>query len=100
MPYQVPKKRVTMKLDAKKLDLVVGDYELAPGFVLSIKREGEQLIAQATNQPKIPLFAESEREFFLKVVDAQLSFQGEPGQPATAVVLHQNGHDMPGKRIH
>jgi CubicO group peptidase (beta-lactamase class C family) len=100
MPYQVPVKHVVIPMDAKKLDLFVGDYELAPGFVIVVRREGDQLTAQATKQPKFPIFPEGERQFFLKVVEAQVTFLGDAGQPATSLVLHQNGQDMPGKKIH
>jgi CubicO group peptidase (beta-lactamase class C family) len=99
MPTELPKVHVAVQLDEKKLELVVGEYELRPGFSIVIRREGTELTAQATGQGKLALFAESEREFFLKAVDAQLSFQGEPGRPATTLVLHQNGRDLPGKRV-
>lgn len=81
------------------LDRYVGRYELAPNFVVTITREGNQLFAQATGQPRFPVFPESEREFFFKVVDAQLAFNGDAAGRATAVVLHQGGRDIPGKRL-
>jgi hypothetical protein len=49
-------------------------------------------MAQATGQPKFPLFAESPTKFFLKVVDAQVEFFKENSK-VTYLVLHQNGHD-------
>jgi len=70
----------------------VGTYKLAPNFDLVITLEGAQLKAQATGQPKFPLFAESPTTFFLKVVDAQVEFFKEDGK-VTHLVLHQNGHD-------
>ncbi len=40
---------------------------------------------QATNQPKFPIFAESETEFFLKVVDAQIEFfKNDKGEAHTS----------------
>jgi CubicO group peptidase (beta-lactamase class C family) len=86
-------------IDPKLLDLYVGRYQFAPGAVLSVTREGNQLSAQLTGQPKFPIYAESERGFFLKVVDAQLTFEATGGQKATAVVLHQNGRDQRASRI-
>lgn len=35
----------------------------------------------------------------MKVVDAQLSFHAEGSARAERLVLHQNGRDMPGKRV-
>ena len=58
--------------------------------------EGDQLMTQATGQGKIPIFAESETMFFLKVVDAEIEFfKNEKGQ-VTHLVLHQGGHETKG----
>ncbi len=53
--------------------------------------EGEQLMTQATGQPKFPLFAESDSKFFLKVVDAQVEFVRNEKGEVTEMVLHQGG---------
>src|SRR5207248_6932407 len=74
-------------------------YHLAPNFFITVSREGDQLYAQATDQPRFPLFAESPREFFLKVVDAQITFVVDENGRATSLVLHQNGANAPGKRV-
>jgi hypothetical protein len=50
-----------------------------------------QLMAQATRQPKFPLFAESDTKFFLKVVDAQVEFFRDEKAAVTYMVLHQGG---------
>ena len=53
-------------------------------------------MAEATNQPKFPIFPESETKFFYKVVDAQLEFfKNDQGQ-ITHLVLHQGGQDING----
>jgi len=96
---QAPKQRKEVKVDAAVLDKYTGRYQLAPTFILTITREGNQLYAQATNQPRFEIFAESEREFFLKVVDAQLTFVVDANGRATSIVLHQNGGNAPGNRI-
>jgi hypothetical protein len=67
--------------------------------VLGVTREGDRLFSQATGQPKVEIFAESEGEFFLKVVDAQLSFQLDGTGPAKGLVLHQGGRDVTAKRL-
>lgn len=62
-------------------------------------REGDRLFVRATNQPRLEVFAEGERDFFYKAVDAQISFiAGEDGT-ITSLVLHQNGTDVPAKKI-
>ncbi len=57
------------------------------------------MYAQATNQPKFQVFAETDRQFFFNVVDAQLTFDPGPNGQAAGVSLHQNGAKMPAKRI-
>ena len=57
-----PKVRKEVRLTPAQLDRCVGRYEIAPGFVLTITRDGERLISQATGQPTIEIFAESESE--------------------------------------
>jgi CubicO group peptidase (beta-lactamase class C family) len=94
-----PKEHKGITVDPKIFDGYVGQYQLAPNFILTITREGDQLFAQATGQPKFQIFPESQRDFFLKVVDAQITFETDASGRATSLTLHQNGRDLPAKRI-
>ena len=94
-----PKEHKEITVDPKLFDGYVGQYQLAPNFILTITREGDKLFAQATGQPKFQVFPESERDFFLKVVDAQITFETDSTGRATSLTLHQNGANVPGKRI-
>lgn len=89
-----------VKVDPKLLDAYVGDYQLSPDFIISFTREGDQLITQATGEPKIPVYPVSESRFVLKVVDAQVTFDAPaPGGKSGRVTLHQDGDDQSAKRI-
>ena len=94
----VPKTRVVAKIDPNILDQYIGKYELSPTFSVTVTREGDRLMTQATGQGKIEIFPESETEFFLKVIDAQVTFVKE-GDKVTHLILHQNGNDAKGKRV-
>jgi CubicO group peptidase (beta-lactamase class C family) len=94
-----PKEHKEITVDPKIFDGYVGRYQLAPNFILTITREGDQLYAQVTNQPKLPIFPEGERDFFYKAVDAQITFETDANGRATSLTLHQNGANMPAKRI-
>ena len=94
-----PKEHKEIAVDPKLFDGYVGQYQLAPNFILTITREGDQLFAQATGQPKFQIYPESQRDFFLKVVDAQITFETDASGRATSLTLHQNGANMPAKRI-
>ena len=77
----------------------VGRYQLAPNAILAVTRNENHLFAQLAGQPAFEIFPESEKDFFLKVVDAQLTFETDAQGQATAVVLHQNGRNVRGARV-
>jgi CubicO group peptidase (beta-lactamase class C family) len=93
-----PKQRTELSLDAKTLADYAGDYVLTPAFTIQIAAEGNHLFAQATGQPRFEIFAEKRDEFFLRVVDAQISFVRDGAGKVNALVLHQNGMDQKGSR--
>lgn len=72
---------------------------MRPDFILTITREGDRLFEQATGQPKFELFAEGERDYFLKVTDAQITFEIDAAGTANQLTLHQLGRHMPARRI-
>jgi hypothetical protein len=78
----------------------VGEYQLAPEFSIVVTRDGTHVYAQATNQPRFEIFADKENEFFLKVVEARVTFEKDASGKVTGMVLHQGGRDMPGKKVH
>ncbi len=94
-----PKTRVAVPLPAAAFDKLVGRYGMAPGMVMTIRRDGERMLGQLTGQPTVELFAESPTTFFLKVVDAQLTFTVDAEGRGTAVTLHQNGQNTTAPRL-
>lgn len=94
-----PKSRVAVPLPATAFDKLVGRYAMAPGVVMTIRRDGERMIGQLTGQPSVEIFAESPTTFFLKVVDAQLTFTVDGEGRGTAVTLHQNGQNTTAQRL-
>ncbi len=86
-------------VNAKTYDSYVGQYELTPNFIASVTKEDDKLMLQATGQPKAELFPESETQFFLKVVDAQITFMKDEKGVVTGLMLHQNGQKIQGKKI-
>ncbi|QCX38982.1 DUF3471 domain-containing protein [Aureibaculum algae] len=88
-----------VKVSNAILDTYIGKYELQPGFILTVTRDGNQLKTQATGQSIIDVFPKSENEFYLKVVDAQLVFNKNDAGNIGSVTLFQGGREMEGKRI-
>ena len=93
-----PVEHTTSKVDPNLLDAYLGVYRGSNG-VFTVTREGDQLFVQLTGQQKAAVFPERERKFFLKVVDAQISFDLDSEGKATQLTLHQNGMDQAAKRL-
>jgi len=97
--YEIPEIRIPIKVDPKVYDAYIGQYEIASDFIITITRENNRLFAQATGQPKFEIYPESETKFFLKAVDAQITFIKNDKGEVTGLILHQYGRDYPGKKI-
>ena len=54
---------------------------------------------QAAGQPKNELLAESETDFFLKAVDAQIKFVKNAEGKVTGLVLRQGRRETPAQKI-
>jgi serine-type D-Ala-D-Ala carboxypeptidase/endopeptidase len=93
------KGRTAIKLAPKIYDAYVGQYELAPNFIITISREGDGLQAQATGQAKFKVFPETETKFFYNVVDAQIMFNRNDAGVVESLTLYQNGIEMPAKKL-
>jgi hypothetical protein len=90
---------VAVTVDPAIYRAYAGEYELAPGFILTVTVEGDRLMTQATGQSKVEVFPSSPTEFFLKVTDAQITFVKDASGNVTQLVLHQGGRDVPAKKI-
>jgi D-alanyl-D-alanine-carboxypeptidase/D-alanyl-D-alanine-endopeptidase len=85
--------RAEVAVPADVLASYAGVYALdaMPAFKLTVTLEGGQLQMQATGQDKFPIFPESQVKFFLKVVDAQVTFVPAASGQAAHLILHQGG---------
>ncbi len=87
------------KISEEKLMSYIGNYELFPKFILSITKEGNQLYSQATGQAKFPIFPETEKLFYLKVVAAKIEFIMDDSGQVSSLILYQGGREISGKRV-
>ena len=88
-----PPARKEISVSPEVLAKYAGTYELAPGVTVAMTVEDGKLMTQITGQPKFELFAESERKFFLKVIDAQVEFFTDAAGAVTHLVIHQGGRE-------
>ncbi len=89
-----PTDRQAVTLPNASLEKFVGTYKLGPGVTMWVRVEDDHLTTQLSGQPQLPLFAESEKRFFFRVVDAQIDFDVDAAGEVTAAILHQNGRDL------
>lgn len=97
-PIVPPKQRNAVNLRPEQLTPLVGQYELKPNFVLTVTALSNRLFIQATGQSKVEFIAESDSNFYGKVLDAGITFCKDPAGHVTHLVLHQNG-DHEAKRL-
>lgn len=81
------------------LESYVGKYQLTPAFFITITKKGKQLYGQATGQSEFELYPSSKTEFFLKVVEAKVSFKLDELGNVSSLVLHQGGQEIPGEKV-
>lgn len=97
-PDYQPRERVITKIDPAIYDAYVGEYEVAPGLVLTVTKEGDRLFSQSPGQPRSEMLPESETSFFLRDVDAQFTFVREGGQ-TLRVVIRRGAREFQARKI-
>lgn len=95
--YEPLKLRSIVSLAPEVLERYAGVYDMGRAK-LTVRRNGNRLFGQITGQSAFGLYPESETEFFLKAVDARITFTKDEQGAITGLVLHQGGRDIPGKR--
>jgi ketosteroid isomerase-like protein len=96
---RLPPERTAVKLDPKIYDAYIGQYELAPNFVLTVTKEGDKLMSQGSGQPKIELLPESLHGFFIKDFSALFIFMRDERGDVSQLITIQDGRIIPAKRI-
>ena len=94
---EVPTRRAIV-VDSAILERYVGVYELQPGFDLAVSLDGGKQMAQATGQGAVQLHPETETEFFIEGIDAQVTFVVGPDGKVGELILHQGGQDVRARR--
>jgi hypothetical protein len=97
--YQPPVERTEVSVDEQVLRRYVGTYELSSDLSIVITLQDGRLQAQPTGQSALTLFAEAEDRFFLRAVNAQISFVRNAAGETTALVLHQGGRQQTAPKI-
>ena len=85
------RERREIAVDTRVLDRYVGNYEFPSSQRASVTREGDHLLLQGEGDVKIAFYAESLREFFARIMDAQITFESDPQGNVTGLLFHRSG---------
>lgn len=99
----LPSERKEITVSPETLSKYARTYKLKSSYIaytvcftdLMIAIENGHLMAQSSNLPKTPLFAESETRFFAKLPDLQIEFFLKDGN-IPYLVLYQDGEETTG----
>ncbi len=85
-----PQPRTAIDLPFSTVSQYVGVYELARGLELDVSmREGALYIKSNLGNPPRRLWPETDKDFFAKEVDVQVTFSHDSTGAVTGLVLHQ-----------
>lgn len=95
-----PKQRTAIELPASTLAQVVGVYALAQGLELVVTmRDGALTVRSTLGGEAVRLWPESPSDFFVKEVDAQITFIRDSRGTVTGLVLHQFGRHRQASKV-
>jgi hypothetical protein len=80
-------------------DRYVGYYQFPASRIMTVSRSGERYLIQLTGQPPAEIYPKSEREYFAKTVDAQVTFVTSANGSPALLILHQHSRDLTAPRI-
>jgi CubicO group peptidase (beta-lactamase class C family) len=98
-PDYRPKERSVAQVDPAVYEAYVGEYEIAPGFILKVTKEGDKLMSEASGQPRSELFPETETTFFVKDADATFTFIKDEKGRVVQVNIQRSTRLFQAKRI-
>lgn len=91
--------KAPVTVDAKLFDTYVGEYEVGPGFVMRVFREGDKFMTQATGQSVFEIFPESETTFYPRAFVAKLTFVKDADGKVTGIQIAQGGRVTNARKI-
>ncbi len=95
-----PRPRKAIALPESALSPYSGVYRLLPGLQLEVSMSGGALFIRSNSGgDALRLWPESATDFFVKEVDAQVTFTRDSRGMVTGLVLHQYGRDRTAPKI-
>ena len=89
-----PRKRTAIDLPASALVAYAGKYDVFPGLAFDVSvHDGALWITSNLGNPPLRLWPESGNDFFLREVEAQVTFTRDASGTVNGLIRHQYGKD-------
>lgn len=93
------KDEAIVKVDPAVYDTYVGEYKLENVGMMKVIKENEHLYVQVDSQPRAEIFPRTPTEFFLKIVQADITFTKDQEGKVTSLTLKQSGLTLTGPKV-
>lgn len=93
-----PKARTEVSVDPSLLENYAGSYRFPSGQAATVTREGGHLYLHPEGDVKLAFYAESNQEFFAKIMDAQIRFATDSNGHVTELLFFREGLALHVKR--
>lgn len=96
--YEIPEKYKTVAVKEETLYSYAGEYVISPGEEVMMFCQDGNLYTQIAGQPMFQLYAESEKKFYIREIDAKIEFEKDKTGKVSGIIIHQNGADIKATR--
>ena len=94
-----PKRRTAIELPSSALSPYVGVYQLARGLQFEVLMRDGTLLIKPPSGGSVRLWPETSKDFFVREVDAQITFTRDASGAVSGFVLHQYDVDRTGRKV-
>ncbi|HTG31555.1 MAG TPA: serine hydrolase [Thermoanaerobaculia bacterium] len=94
-----PVEHKAVPIEAKVFDAYTGGYEIQPGYVATVSREGNRFWMDFPSGRRMELLAESNTAFFVKGEEIQITFVRDASGAVTHLLLDQIGSQLKGPKV-
>jgi CubicO group peptidase (beta-lactamase class C family) len=93
-PGYFSEEKAIVKSDPESLSAYVGEYSGKAGFRCTVTKKNGTLYLKPADQPDIELYAESETKFFMKTLNADVTFDKTEKGEVKGLTLEQEGKQI------
>lgn len=97
--FRPPDTRPEAAVDERALEACAGEYELGPGVVITVTKNGPKLFLRRAGQPMFEMAARSSTDFILRATDVRITFVKDAAGGVTGFTLYQNGFVQTARKI-